>query len=631
MLKFAISWIYAALLLAVSVSVYAGQATLAWVSPNEPGIYGYRIYYGQSSRNYPLSINVGNQTSYTVTGLQEGKTYYFAVKTIGASGESVYSNEVSKLIPKILPVANFSATPLTGIAPLTVSFDDSSTGSITNRLWNFGNGASSTATNTLTSYTLPGTYTVNLTVTGPGGTDTEVKTGYITVVSADTGGGTGSGGGDSGTVGGGTGTISGGGAGLVAAYSFDEEAGTIVADVSGNGNNGEILGAKRSAQGKYGKALLFDGVDDWVTVADADLLDLEVGMTIEAWVNPTTTLTSWRTVVMKEQPGGSIYYLAANSDANTPASGIYIGTEQILFSGTPPVPNKWTHLTVTYDGVNQRLYIDGTEVGSQPMSGPIQRSNGALRIGGNSLWGEYFTGYIDEVRIYNRALSASEIRTDIDTALTRSFADKSLVAAYGFDEADGVIVNDISGSGNHGEILGAKRSANGKFGQALLFDGVDDWVTVADAGLLDLETGMTVEGWVNPTTTLTNWRTLVMKEQLGGAVYYLSANTNSNTPASGVYIGAEQVLYAGRRLMPGKWTHLAMTYDGVNQRLYIDGTEVSSQLLSGPIQRSNGVLRIGGNSLWGEYFKGYIDEVRIYNRALSASEIQADISTGLIR
>ncbi len=77
--------------------------------------------------------------------------------------------------------------------------------------------------------------------------------------------------------------------------------------------------------------------------------------------------------------------------------------------------NTWTHLTVTYDGTTLRLYVNGTQVGSRAMTGALLTSTGALRIGGNSIWGEFFQGRIDEIRVYNRALSAAEILADMNT------------------------------------------------------------------------------------------------------------------------------------------------------------------------------------------------------------------------
>jgi PKD repeat protein len=86
--------------------------------------------------------------------------------------------------PAVLPAADFTADIQTGLSPLTVAFTDTSTGTPTSRLWTFGDGTTSTATNPTHTYTAPGTYTVSLKVTNAYGYDTETKTGYITVVAA---------------------------------------------------------------------------------------------------------------------------------------------------------------------------------------------------------------------------------------------------------------------------------------------------------------------------------------------------------------------------------------------------------------------------------------------------------------
>lgn len=80
----------------------------------------------------------------------------------------------------------------------------------------------------------------------------------------------------------------------------------------------------------------------------------------------------------------------------------------------PPL-NAWSHLTVTFDNATLRIYVDGVQVGARAVAGPLLTSSGVLRIGGNKIWGEYFAGRIDNVRIYNRALSESQIQTDMST------------------------------------------------------------------------------------------------------------------------------------------------------------------------------------------------------------------------
>jgi hypothetical protein len=164
----------------------------------------------------------------------------------------------------------------------------------------------------------------------------------------------------------------------------------------------------------------------------------------------------------------------------------------------------------------------------------------------------------------------------------------------------------------------------------LTFNGSSSWVSVADNNSLDL-TAMTLEAWVYPTVQPAGWRTIIAKEQAGAVVYYLHAgSSSSNRPATGVTVaGGEQILYGGTRLLANTWAHLAATYDGSMQRLYVDGVQVASRTQTGAITTSTGSLRIGGNAVWGEYFQGRIDEVRIYNRALSQTEIQSDMNTAV--
>jgi len=301
----------------------AGQVSLAWDANTEPALGGYQLYYGQTSGNYTANADVGHQTSYTLTGLQEGTTYYFAAKAYNTSRttSSGFSNEISTTIATTAPTANFSASPTSGTAPLTVTFTDTSTGNITAWSWSFGDGSSSTAKTAVKTYANPGTYTVSLTVTGAGGNNTATKiisatsaapvanfsasptsgraplavtftnssSGNVTSYSWNFGDGrtstgqnpvhtyatagtysviltaTGPGGTNTKTQ---TGyiTVS---SGPVAAYNFEEVSGSKVIDASGKGNHGTRSGASRITQGRFGKALSFDGLNDWVTVNDA--------------------------------------------------------------------------------------------------------------------------------------------------------------------------------------------------------------------------------------------------------------------------------------------------------------------------------------------------------------------------
>jgi outer membrane protein assembly factor BamB len=199
--------------------------------------------------------------------------------------------------------------------------------------------------------------------------------------------------------------------GLVAAYGFDEGSGTTVADASGNGNNGTIANATWAATGKYGKALQFNGTSALVTVPDAASLHLSTGMTLEAWVNPSTVNGSWRDVIYK---GNDNFYLEATTPKSSrPDAGMIAGGSYADAFGKKALPtNTWSYLTETYDGSTLRLYVNGTQVASTAHTGTIATSTNPLQIGGDSIYGQYFAGLIDEVRVYNVALTAAQIQTD---------------------------------------------------------------------------------------------------------------------------------------------------------------------------------------------------------------------------
>lgn len=212
---------------------------------------------------------------------------------------------------------------------------------------------------------------------------------------------------------------------LVASYGFNENGGAVLTDFSGRNNNGTLAnGPVWTTSGKYGGALSFDGTNDLVNIADASSLDLTNGMTIEAWVN-SNNLTGYKTVLCKENGTNNfVYTLAANNGATTatsqrPDARMANGTYVVTVTGTTKLPvNTWTHLAATYDGSVFRYYVNGTQVATTSINGQMGVSTGMLRLGGTTTLGnQYFSGLIDEVRIYNRALTASEIQTDMNTPI----------------------------------------------------------------------------------------------------------------------------------------------------------------------------------------------------------------------
>jgi len=209
------------------------------------------------------------------------------------------------------------------------------------------------------------------------------------------------------------------GAGLVAAYGFGENAGSAVADSSGNGNAGQISGATWTSAGKFGSALAFNGTNSLVVVNSSPSLSVSTSMTVEAWVFPAASQSGWRTIVQKEVDA---YFLHASGNGGLmpAAGGTFAGAMSFTSSASAIPVSGWSHLAMTYDGANVRLYVNGVQVASKVQTGAIQTNGSALRIGGNVPYGEYFQGIIDEVRVYNRAISVSEILADMQLPIGTS-------------------------------------------------------------------------------------------------------------------------------------------------------------------------------------------------------------------
>ncbi|MCA9131774.1 MAG: cadherin domain-containing protein, partial [Planctomycetales bacterium] len=193
---------------------------------------------------------------------------------------------------------------------------------------------------------------------------------------------------------------------LVSHFAFDEGRGRSTYDQN---NRRAQLDRPRWTTGVEGRGLRFDGRNDWVTVPDDDSLDLTRGMTMSMWVNPAK-LGDWRTGILKERPGGLAYALYVSDDKSLPGVYINLGGWDLNATANQSLPlDTWSHLAATYDGSQLKLFVNGKQVAQLAARGSLVTSNSPLRFGGNSVWGEYFQGEMDEVRLYNSALSAADI------------------------------------------------------------------------------------------------------------------------------------------------------------------------------------------------------------------------------
>ncbi len=228
------------------------------------------------------------------------------------------------------------------------------------------------------------------------------------------------------------------------------------------------------------------------------------------------------------------------------------------------------------------------------------------------------------------AVGNTTTSVEVTVTVSNTAAPTGLVAAYGFEETSGTAVNDSSPAKNNGTAVGgAISTASGRFGRALSFDGVNDKVEVPDSASLELVNALTVEAWVQPkssrlhapvvTKETSNYYTY--KLEAGGEVKGIPEGFISDAPWS--WEDAEDT----KALPNGTWSHLAMTYDGTNMRLYVNGTLVSTRIAAKPTV--NGLKLMIGAYKTSNFYEGLIDEVRIYNRALSTSEIGADMNTAV--
>jgi hypothetical protein len=202
---------------------------------------------------------------------------------------------------------------------------------------------------------------------------------------------------------------------MVGNWKFDEGAGNTAEDSSGYGNDGTLYNNPTWVDGKYGKALSFDGVDDRIEAPHSDSLAMTQEYTIGAWVywRGVGSVPPWGNILVKVGPDN--YGLWIHEDGYVHHCLTFSGGSRECFntaSGVVPT-NEWVYIAGTFDGNNVKTYVNG-EVWEWTRVGTLESSTGVLRIGAHSPSWALMNGVIDEVRIYSRALSEEEIKTLYD-------------------------------------------------------------------------------------------------------------------------------------------------------------------------------------------------------------------------
>ncbi|MDJ0569076.1 MAG: LamG domain-containing protein [Pleurocapsa sp. MO_192.B19] len=397
-------------------------------------------------------------------------------------------------------------------------------------------------------------------------------------------------------------------AGLVAYWNFEEESveGNTVKDVTAKG------------------VLNLDGSGDYVNITSDRLLNLSdnSAFTLEAWINPNHDDNRYH---------GFIGSQGSNVNQRTPGmwvvnqTGITFGfgdgsswTQET--ANNVLTPDSWNHVATTFDGVTYTLYINGEAVHStDKFAGKTPYASDQLTIGRVAGTGSYFQGEMDEVRVWDIARSAAEIGDHYQNSLTGEEA--GLVAYWNFENesVEGNTVQDVA----ENQLEFTNSNPDG----VLQLDGTDDYVNVSSDRTLDLSINktFTLEAWINPDHDDNGFH---------GFIGSQGSNINERTPGmwvvnqTGITFGfgeGSNNSWKGQTvnnvLTPDSWNHVATTFDGRTYTLYVNGETVySTDAFAGKTPYGSDSLTIG--KVAGSFFQGGMDEVRVWDIARSASQIE---------
>ncbi len=407
-------------------------------------------------------------------------------------------------------------------------------------------------------------------------------------------------------------------------WKLDETSGLTAADSSSHSNTATLSSTATPAwgAGKFSNGLIFDGVDDDAAVATPSGL-AGTQFAISAWVKYTATDTKGGEVAsmgdnygLRVTPGGDVKVFIHTSNGTWPNA---------TTSGVNTKDGAWHHLLGQYDGTQFQVWIDGTLSQTVTVAAPIVYSLGTqFHLGhhGNGDADHDFNGSIDQVRVYARALTGTEI---VALAGEGTIIPSDTSAWFKLDDASGLSAADSSGHGNAAQLSSTATPAwsTGRFSGALTFDGVDDDAEVAaPAGVEGAQ--YAISAWVNYSATDTK----------GGEVASMGDSYGLRvTPAGDVkafiYTGGNvwsAAVSSGVNTKDGAWHHLVSQYDGSQLQVWVDGVLAQAVTVGAPISYSLGSgFHLGhhGNANSSYDFNGTIDQVRVYARALSGPEITA--------
>ena len=449
-------------------------------------------------------------------------------------------------------------------------------------------------------------------------------------------------------------------AGMVSWWPGDGNAMDIV-----DHNDGTLSGDAGFAPGMVGQGFSFDGTGDLVIVPASPNLNILGDVTVDLWAKRARFRFGAFSHLLNKGGGvtGNVdvptaYALSFNQSDELRASFERADGTGVELTGPAVVDDAFHHYAYVRSGNNHKLFMDGVVVASGDFAGTPGDTSalpfviGAFRTDSDPTgFASYFGGVIDEVEVFNRALTDTEIEGIFNAGVMGKIKPFAIAPPPGmiswWPGDDNAI--DIADH-NDGTLQNGAGFANGHVGRAFNLDGVDDYVRVPDSANLRISGDLTIDAWIKYQAGASgqNIVTKYESDSAGGGVAYSltleTANTTSARVAFSVYqtkdVSIHRALDTNTGVVPaGIWTHVAGTFDLATQdiKIYVNGAEVPATLRSGStvitsIFPSTSPIRIGAfrniSGVDTGYFDGAIDEVELFNRALAATEIKAIYDAG---
>ncbi len=444
--------------------------------------------------------------------------------------------------------------------------------------------------------------------------------------------------------------------GLVGYWSFDEGTSTKAHDGSGSGNTGTLTNMATPAtatsgwtiNGKRGNALNFDGTNDYMTVPDTTLLDLTNNFTLSTWIKPTN-VTGNKGIISKYNTADGAYQFGLLGNQVFCQFTTGSTWPEYSTSGGTITSGVWSHIACTYDNNTLTIYINGTAVSSTvPGAKTIRNASANLILGNDSTLSSsiFFSGPMDETRIYSRALSAAQVLALYQSGSSKFTTPKAetgagglnngLVGYWTFDGKDtrGTTAYDLSGQNNTGTLTNGPTVAVGEIGQALAFNGTNQRVSTAGNTSADFSTNQnwTFDAWIKPNFSSSSNTGSAIMEVSGPSAAFLRSYLRWESSSLGFYldtvssaVGSSWKTAGSATFSANTWHHITFTHTSGNSgQFYWDGVAVSTTVVSS--FAVTGVTNLPVDIGWGQansyFWNGSLDEVRLYNRTLSATEVK---------